>query len=207
MLVVGLTGGIASGKSVVSKMLKELGAWVIDADDVSREVMLPHTKCWEQVVASFGKEILKEDLTIDRKMLSDRVFNNCEQLSKLNSISHPEIAKRVEEHLEAIKGKDPQAIVIVDAALLVEAGMYKSYDKLIVVSASNETQLKRIMVRDGLSQEEAQKRINSQLSLKEKVRLADFVIENEGSLENIEDEVKKVFQALERCSESKWDRT
>ena len=133
MFVVGLTGGIASGKSVVSEILRKLGAQVIDADEISREVMVPHTKCWKEVVTSYGREILREDLTIDREKLANSVFNNTEQLDKLNRIVHPEIMKRIDERLREIRLKYPQAIVIVDAALLVETGAYKSYDKLIVV--------------------------------------------------------------------------
>lgn len=196
MLVVGLTGGIASGKSVVSKILKNLGAWVIDADEVSREIMVPHTKSWEQMIASFGKEIVREDLTINREKLADRVFNNPEELAKLNSLVHPVIMSRIEERLDIIKGIDPEAIVVIDAALLVETDMYKKYDKLIVVYAKEQTQLKRLTARDGITRDEAQKRINAQLPLEEKVKLADFVIENEGSLRNTRAEVAKVFNTL-----------
>lgn len=196
MLIVGLTGGIASGKSVASKILRELGTLVIDADEVSREVMVPHTKCWKKVIRYFGKEILREDLTIDRKELADLVFNNPEQLVKLNSVVHPEIMRLIEEKLEEIKEKDPQAMVVIDAALLVETGMYKSCDKLVVVFAREETQIKRLMARDGVSKDEAQRRVNSQLPLKEKVKLADFVIENEGALRETREEVEKVFKAL-----------
>jgi len=196
MLVVGLTGGIASGKSVVSKILGDLGALVIDADGVSREIMVPHTECWEQVVSSFGKEILREDLTIDREKLADLVFKNPKQRAKLNSVVHPAIMKRIEERLDTIKEKDPETIVVIDAALLIETGMYKRYDKLVVVYAGKEMQLKRLMARDGMSRDEAQRRIDSQLPLREKIKLADFVIRNEGSLKKTKEEVEKVFKIL-----------
>ena len=196
MLVVGLTGGIASGKSVVSKILGDLGVLVIDADEVSREVMVPHTECWEHVVLSFGKEILREDLTIDREKLADLVFKNPKQRAKLNSVVHPAIMKRIEERLDTIKEKDPETIVVIDAALLIETGMYKRYDKLVVVYAGKETQLKRLMARDGMSRDEAQRRIDSQLPLREKIKLADFVIRNEGSLKKTKEEVEKVFKIL-----------
>lgn len=196
MLVVGLTGGIASGKSVVSEILQDLGAWVVDADEISREVMVPHTKCWKQVTAYFGKEIVREDLSIDRKMLADRVFSDPEELAKLNSMVHSVIMKQIEERLYKIKEKNPEAIVVIDAALLVETGLYRRCDKLIVVYAREETQLKRLMTRDGMSKNEAQKRISSQLPLKEKVKLADFLIENEGSLKHAREEVVRVFNTL-----------
>ena len=196
MLVVGLTGGIASGKSVISKMLEEHGALLIDADEVSRELVAPHTKCWEKLISSFGKEILQEDLTLDRKKIADRVFNNPEELSKLNSLLHPEIIEQIEVQLKSIQEKDPEAIVIIDAALLVETGMYKKYDKLIVVRANEETQVKRIMARDSMSQIEAKRRIHSQLPLKDKIKKADFVIKNDGGLRETREQVEKVFNTL-----------
>jgi len=196
MFVVGLTGGIASGKSVVSEILRKLGAQVIDADEISREVMVPHTKCWKEVVTSYGREILREDLTIDREKLANSVFNNTEQLDKLNRIVHPEIMKRIDERLREIRLKYPQAIVIVDAALLVETGAYKSYDKLIVVNVSEETQLERLINRDGMSREEAKNRIILQLPLSQKVKVADYIIENEGSLFRTRENAEKVFKEL-----------
>ena len=203
MYVVGLTGGIASGKSVVSMILRDLGAFVIDADEVSREVVLPHTKCWEEVVAAFGKVIVREDLTIDRKKLADLVFENPEKRSILNKLIHPEIMNRIEEKLKVIEGEDPQAMVVIDAALLVEAGAYKTCDKLIVVYAREETKLKRLVNRDGMSRKEAQIRINSQLPHSEKVKVADFVINNEGHLSKTRCEVEEVFKklALLQCTQ------
>jgi len=196
MYVVGLTGGIASGKSVVSNMLRDLGACIIDADEISREVMIPHTKCWEEVIASYGSELLLEDLTIDRKKLAISVFKNSEQIKKLNRIVHPYIMQRIEEMIEKIKAKYPQALVIVDAALLVETAVYKHYDKLIVVYVSKETQLERLMIRDAMSREEAESRINLQLPLTQKLKVADYIIENEGSLSETREEVEKVYKAL-----------
>ena len=196
MFVVGLTGGIATGKSVVSNMLSDLGASIIDADEISREVMIPHTKCWEEVIASYGSELLLEDLTIDRKKLAISVFKDSEQIKKLNRIVHPYIMQRIEEMIEEIKDNDPQALVIVDAALLVETGFYKHYDKLIVVSVSKETQLKRLMIRDAMSREEAENRIDLQSPLAEKLEVADYIIENEGSLSKTREEVEKVYKAL-----------
>ncbi len=196
MFVVGLTGGIASGKSVVSNMLRDLGASIIDADEISREIMIPHTKCWEEVITSYGSDLLLEDLTIDRKKLAISVFKDSEQIKKLNRIVHPYIMQRIEEMIEEIKDKDPQALVIVDAALLVETDVYKHYDKLIVVYVSKETQLKRLMIRDAMSQEEAESRIDLQSPLTEKLKVADYIIENELSLSKTRKEVEKVYKAL-----------
>jgi len=196
MYVVGLTGGIASGKSVVSNMLRDLGACIIDADEISREVMIPHTKCWEEVITLYGSDLLLEDLTIDRKKLAISVFKNSEQIKKLNRIVHPYIMQRIEEMIEKIKAKYPQALVIVDAALLVETAVYKHYDKLIVVYVSKETQLERLMIRDAMSREEAESRINLQLPLTQKLKVADYIIENKGSLSETREEVEKVYKAL-----------
>jgi len=196
MFVVGLTGGIASGKSVVSNMLRDLGASIIDADEISREVMIPHTKCWEEVITLYGSDLLLEDLTIDRKKLAISVFKDSEQIKKLNRIVHPYIMQRIEEMIEEIRDKNPQALVIVDAALLVETGVYKHYDKLIVVYVSKRTQLKRLMIRDAMSREEAESRIDLQSPLTEKLKVADYIIENEGSLSKTREEVEKVYKAL-----------
>lgn len=196
MFVVGLTGGIASGKSVVSNMLRDLGASIIDADEISREVMIPHTKCWEEVIASYGSELLLEDLTIDRKKLAISVFKDSKKIKKLNRIVHPYIMQRIEEMIDEIRDKDPQALVIVDAALLVETGVYKHYDKLIVVYVNKETQLKRLIIRDAMSEEEAESRIDLQSPLTEKLKVADYIIENEGSLSKTREEVEKVYKAL-----------
>ena len=203
MLVVGLTGGIASGKTVVSRMLKDLGALIIDADEVSREVVAPQTRCWEKLVSSFGKEILQEDLTLDRKKLADRVFNNPKELLTLNSLIHPEIKERIDDRLIAIKNKNPEAIVIIDAALIIETGMYEKYDKLIVVCADEKTQIERILHRDKLSQDEAEKRIHSQLPLRDKLKIADFVIENEGTLSKTKEQVEKVFNTISATKSAK----
>lgn len=196
MFVVGLTGGIASGKSVVSNMLRDLGASIIDADEISREVMMPHTKCWEEVIATYGSELLLKDLTIDRKKLAGSVFKDSEQIKTLNRIVHPYIMQRIEEMIEEITNNDPQSLVIVDAALLVETGLYKHYNKLIVVYVSKETQLKRLMIRDAMSREEAESRIDLQSPLTEKMKVADYIIENEGSLSQTRKEVEKVYKAL-----------
>jgi dephospho-CoA kinase len=196
MIVVGLTGGIASGKTEVAKILRDLGAFIIDADEVSRAVVVPHSACWDKLVASFGRDILCENSTIDRKKLSQRIFNNPEQRIKLNRLIHPEINKHIEEELELIKIRNTHALVVIDAALLVETGLYKKYDKLIVVHTREETQLKRLMNRDSISREEALSRINSQLPLQEKLNVADIVIDNEDNLKKTREAVEEVFIIL-----------
>ena len=199
MFIVGLTGGIASGKSKAATIFQKRGARVIDADKISREVMLPQTECWHKVTAVFGKEILREDLTINREKLGSIVFSDQQKLLHLNSLVHPAIMHQIEGLLARIEKEDSAALVIIDAALLVETGIYTRCEKLIVVCAEEETQLKRLLERDGLSPEAAQKRIDAQLPLAEKVKIADYLITNDGSLEALHEEVMRVFQSLLTC--------
>ena len=198
MLVVGLTGGIASGKSTVAGILKDLGALVIDADIVSREVALPHTRCWKSITAHFGKGILNKDLSINRKKLASRIFSDPEKRMRLNRIIHPAIKKRIRQMITDIGHDDAGALVIVDAALLVETGMYRDYDKLVVVAADEHVQLARLMRRDRCSLKAAQRRLRSQLPLAPKMHVADYVINNQGSLAQTRRQTRMLFKLL--CS-------
>jgi len=199
MFIVGLTGGIASGKSATATIFQKLGARVIDADTISRDVMLPQTECWQKVTAVFGKKILKDDLTINREKLGNIVFSDQQQLLHLNRLVHPAILREIECLLTRIEKEDSEAVVIIDAALLVETGVYRRCDKLIVISAKEETQLNRLVKRDGLSPDAAQKRIDAQLPLGEKVKVADYLITNDGSLEALQAEATSIFQSLRTC--------
>jgi len=203
MLVVGLTGGIASGKSEAAKIFQKLGARVIDADTVSRAVMRPQTECWQHVTAVFGRAILKDDLTIDREKLASIVFSDQQKRLQLNSLVHPAIIHQIEALVARIKKAEPEALVIIDAALLVETRIYRRCDKLIVLSSEEDAQIKRLVERDGMSRKEAQKRINAQLPLSEKVKVADYLINNDGSLETLERETRGVFQSLLSCQSPK----
>ncbi|MDF2955680.1 MAG: Dephospho-CoA kinase [Candidatus Alkanophagales archaeon MCA70_species_2] len=204
MLRVGLTGGIASGKSLVARFFMELGAYVIDYDVLSREVVRPCTEAWWRVVETFGKEILKRDLTIDRKKLGDVVFTDRSKLRKLEKIVHPAISEEGEKRLAALEKLDPKAIVILDIPLLVEKLLASppadatkpKLDKVIVVYVSEETQLRRLCERDGIPEEEARRRIRTQLPLKEKLKYADFVINNEGSIEGTRQQVEEIYKKL-----------
>ena len=196
MLRVGLTGGIASGKSVVSKKLLDLGAYVIDADKISRVVMLPETDCWKKIVGTFGKEILQSDSSIDRTKLASIVYDDPTKRNTLNHIVHPAIKQKIESELVKIGNKSPNAVVIIEAALLVETGTYKEYDKLIVVHAPVELQIARIIKRDGITREEARKRIDAQWPIDKKIEVADYPIRNEGSLDTLYKDITKVFSSL-----------
>jgi dephospho-CoA kinase len=195
-MLIGLTGGMGSGKSIVAEMFQSLGAHIIDADRIGREIMVPGTDAYERVVDAFGREILKGDRSIDRKKLGDMIFGNPEKIALLNECTHPEIFREIDRRVKEIRQKTPDALIIVDAALLVETGAYKTFDKLVVVYVDEETQLKRLKERDGFTDEEVTKRISSQMPLKEQVKYADFVIYNDKGLEETRRQVEEVYKTL-----------
>ena len=200
MLKVGLTGSIAVGKSFVLGVLKELGCHVLDADEVAREVVRPGTAGLQAVVEAFGKEVLGSDCTLDRSMLGAIVFADADKRKQLNSILHPFIITAQDEELRQLEREDPQGIAVVDAALMIESGAYKRFDKLIVVHCDPEIQLQRLMKRDKLSREDAERRINSQMPQEEKKRYADFLIDTSGSFESTRQQVEDVFRQLKELS-------
>ena len=198
MLIVGLTGGVASGKTTVSQVLKEEGAYIIDADRIARELVRPHAPAWKKLVRAFGKEILREDGSIHRKKLADKVFVDLRQRKLLNQILHPRIRKEMEQKAKEIGQKDPEAIVVIDAPLLVELGDHRWMDKLMVITSTQKQQIKRLEERDGVNREEALRMLASQMPVKDKVKLADFVIRNEGSLQKTKKETREIFQELKK---------
>jgi dephospho-CoA kinase len=200
MLIVGLTGGIASGKTVVSQVLKEEGAYLIDADQIARELVEPHKPAWDELKRVFGDQIVDSDGSIHRKKLAAIVFSNPQQRDLLNCLLHPRIKEEMRRRVEEVARKDPEAIVVIDGALLVESGYYREMDQLIVVTSSERKQIERLRGRDGASREEAQRIISSQMPLHEKVKVADFVIENEGLFEQTKGRAKEVFQELKRLA-------
>jgi dephospho-CoA kinase len=198
MLIVGLTGGVASGKTAVSRVLKEEGAYIIDADQIARELVQPHKPAWNEIIRAFGKEILQEDRSIDRKELADKIFADPEQREVLNQILHPRIKEEIARRAREIGQKDPEAIVVIDAPLLVELGMHHKVDRLIVVTSTQIQQMERLKKRDGRSPEEALRLLSSQMPVEEKEKLADFVVRNEGSLEEMKKKAKEIFKELKR---------
>ena len=177
MLRVGLTGSIGVGKSFVASVFVELGCHVLDADQTAREVVMVGTPGLKALVDAFGEEILNADGTLDRKRLGAVIFADQSQRERLNHILHPFIIERQDEILNAWEAEDPNGIGIVDAALMIESGGYKRFDKLIVVHCRPEVQLERLMLRDKLSRDEALRRINSQMSQDEKQKFADYLID------------------------------
>ena len=200
MLKVGLTGSIAVGKSFVLGVLKELGCHVLDADEVAREVVRPGTAGLQAVVEAFGKEILESDGTLDRSMLGAIVFADADKRKQLNSILHPFIIAAQDEELAGLERDDPDGIAVVDAALMIESGGYRRFDKLIVVYCEPDVQLQRLVKRDQLSLEDAQRRISSQMPQEEKKSYADFLIDTSGSLESTRQQVEDVFRQLKELS-------
>jgi len=196
LLKVGLTGGYASGKSTVAKMFVELGATLIDADKLAREVVKPDKQAWFEIVAHFGKGILLKNREIDRKALGEIVFGSDAERERLNAIVHPRVLDEELKAIEEIKGRELDAILILSVPLLIESGHYKLCDKIVVVTVDRDTQIKRLMERDGFSREESLRRISAQMPLSEKVTYADFVIDNSGSIQETEFQVKEVFKKL-----------
>jgi dephospho-CoA kinase len=196
MLRVGLTGSIAVGKSFVASVFEKLGCRLLDADDTARDVVLPGTEGLRVVVERFGAEVLRTDGTLDRQHLGQLVFGNEQLRSDLNSILHPRIIERQDEILRQWEIEDPKRIAIVDAALMIESGGYKRFDKLIVVHCRPEVQLERLMLRNNLSGDEAQQRIDSQMSQEDKQRFADYLIDTSDGFEAAKQRTKEVYDQL-----------
>jgi len=197
MIIVGLTGSVGTGKSTVTNFFRKMGAYIIDWDELAREVTRPHLRAWKGIVEYFGKDFLNEDLTINRQKLADIVFSNKEKVEKLNQIVHPEVFKEDERITNEIKSLDPNALIIKDIPLFFEVARPIFVDKVVVVSASEQTQLRRLKEK-GMSQEDARNRIKSQLPLKEKIKSADFVINNDGPPEETKRQVEEIYSLLRK---------
>ena len=196
MLNIGLTGGIACGKSTVAKMFVKHGAHLIDFDGLAHEVQEPGKPAWKEVVNHFGKRILQPDKKINRVKLGNIVFADKEKLSELNNIVHPLVYQEWHARLEKIGKKEKHAIVLSDIPLLFEGNMQHLFDLTMLVLIAPKEQIRRLMARNGVSKEEAGKRLKSQMPISEKISLADIVIDNEGSIHETEKRVGQVWQEL-----------
>jgi dephospho-CoA kinase len=196
MLRVGLTGSIGVGKSFVASLFAELGCHVLDADQTAREVVMPGTPGLKALTEAFGEQILNTDGTLDRKRLGALIFADQSQRQQLNQILHPFIIARQDEILNDWEAEDPHSIGIIDAALMIESGGYRRFDKLIVVHCRPEVQLERLMLRDKLSREEAQSRIDSQMPQEEKQRFADYLIDTSDGFELTREQTARVHRQL-----------
>lgn len=195
MKLVGLTGGIASGKSTVAKILQSLGAAIVNADDLAREVVEPGHEAWKEIVASFGAEILQSDQTLDRQKLRTLIFNQPEARKRLESIIHPRVRALAEERIRQYAAAG-YPVVIYEVPLLFEGNLQEWLRPVILVACDVETQTARLQKRDHLTAADAEKHIAAQMSLKDKRRLADYVIENNGSLEDLERQTRQILEEL-----------
>lgn len=196
MLKAGLTGSIAVGKSFVVSVFKELGCVTFDADQIAHRVMEPGREAYADIVREFGPDVLDEDRRIDRGKLGAIVFADPERRSALNAIVHPRVIEEQNRLLREAEADDPEGIAIVDAALMIESGGYKRFDKLIVVFCESEAQIERLMQRSGLSREEAERRVAAQMPSEEKREYADYEIDTTGSFEETRRRVAEVYNAL-----------
>ncbi|NLI60426.1 MAG: dephospho-CoA kinase [Clostridiales bacterium] len=191
MRIIGLTGGIAAGKSQVSSMLMELGAVIIDADIVAREIVKKGLPAWKEIRDEFGEEYLLPDGEINRKKLGELVFSHADALAKLNDITHPAIKASIENSIDHLIAEDYQGIVVVDAALLLEKGWETMVDEVWVVDAPVEKTIERLMVRNNLSREQALSRINSQMSRQQRIDKADKIIYNNWDISSLREQVEE----------------
>ncbi len=196
MQLIGLTGGIASGKSVVAARLAEHGAVVVDADQVAREVVEPGTPGLARIAEEFGGGVIASDGSLDRAALGSLIFSSPEKRSALNAITHPAVAIRSHELFEAAAAADPDAIVVYDVPLLVDAGRADEFDLIVVVNASTETRIARMMELRGMTRDEAMHRINSQATNTERLAIADVVIDSNGTLEQTVAQADALWEKL-----------
>ena len=195
MKVIGLTGGIGSGKSTASELLSQLGAKVLDADKVGHQCYQPDTEAWQDVVAAFGEEIVAPDRSIDRKKLGAIVFGDPDSLARLNGIMHPRMKEMMADMIEQYR-QDGVEVVVLDAAILLEANWTHLVDAIWITVASESTVIKRVKERTGLPEEQIRSRIRSQMTIEERTERADLVINNDGSLDELKVKVEELWEGL-----------
>ncbi len=193
-IILGLTGSFCSGKTTVARIFRSFGAKIIDADKIAHRLIKPQTKIYKKIINTFGQGILKKSRAVDRKKLAEIVFSNKHLLKKINKIIHPEVIRVIKEKIR----NSCERIIVLDAPLLIEAGLEKIVDKVIVVTITRGKQIERISKKTGLSRPEILKRIAAQIPLHIKVRLADFVIDNSATFEKTNKQVKQIRRLLWR---------
>jgi dephospho-CoA kinase len=198
MLKVGLTGGLACGKSFVGKALAALGCHLIEADELGHRVLEPGGAAYDDVVRAFGAGILDRDGTIDRKRLAAEVFSKPERLALLNGFVHPRVFQLEEELMAQFRMADPHGITVVEAAILIETGSYKKFDRLIVVTCDEELQIARALERDKVGRDDVVARLNRQIPVSEKRKLADYVIDTSGTKDETLRQTREVYDLLRR---------
>jgi dephospho-CoA kinase len=198
MLKVGLTGGIACGKTYVTNLLRELGCEALDADQVARAVVEPGQPAYHDIVAAFGPENLQADGTIDRAKLGAIIFTDATQRAKMNAIVHPRVHEAQRRWMAEVAQRNPSAIAVVDAALMIESGGYRRFDKLVVVYCAPDIQLARLRARNNLSHEEATRRMAAQMPTAEKLKYADYSIDTSGGFDPTRQQVIALFTELQK---------
>ncbi|MBI5281610.1 MAG: dephospho-CoA kinase [Candidatus Solibacter usitatus] len=196
MLRAGLTGGLATGKSFVGKCLADLGCRLLKADEIGHDLLQPGGAAYPAVVGAFGQQILDPEGCIDRRVLGGIVFQDPTKLGLLNSLVHPAVVAREEQWIDETRRADPHAIAVVEAAILIETGSYKRFDTIILTVCSREQQIERAMKRDGLSRDEVLDRLDRQMSLDEKRKFAQYVIDTSGDKEMTVRQVRDLYGAL-----------
>lgn len=202
MLKVGLTGSIAVGKSFVVSVLAKLGCVTFDADKIAHSVMEPGRPAYRDIVREFGEGVLAPDRSIDRQKLGSIVFAEESRRLRLNEIVHPRVIEEQNRLLHDAEAKNPDGVAIIDAALMIESGGYKRFDKLIVVYCNRETQIERLMRRNQITREDAERRVAAQMSSEEKLRYGDYAIDTSGTFENTRQRVVEVYEGLLRFQRS-----
>jgi len=198
MLKVGLTGGLACGKTLVGEALARLGCLLVQADELGHEVLAPGGEAYEAVVQEFGSDILGKDGQIDRRALAARVFGSPDRLARLNALVHPPVLRREQQLLEEFAAREPHGIAVVEAAILIETGSYRRFDRIILVTCLEEQQVERALRRDGAQIEDIRARLSRQMPLEEKRKFADFVIDTSGDKEDTLRQTRAVYESLRR---------
>jgi dephospho-CoA kinase len=196
MLKVGLTGGIATGKTVVSSIFRNLGCYILNADKLVHSLYEPRKKIWKSLVHHFGKEILNPDSSINREKLGNIIFHNEKERQLLNKLIHPVVAEKEAEIFKKIEKEGKYNIFITEAALIIEAEMISNFDKIVVVYCEEEIQIKRLMERDKISREDAVRKIKTQFPLTEKLKYADYKIDTSGTLRETIEQTEKIYRFL-----------
>lgn len=200
MLRVGLTGGLASGKSFVGESLAALGCHLLKADELGHRLLMPGTPVYEKVVSAFGRAVLDDEGRIMRRALASIVFEDPDRLAMLNAIVHPAVIEQEERWMREVSATDPHGIAIVEAAILIETGSHRRFDKIVLAVCSDEQQVERAMKRDGLSRDEAMARLRRQMPLAEKRKFADYVIDTSGDKEQTLEQVRRLYAELRKLA-------
>ena len=198
MLRVGLTGGLACGKTFVGEALAGWGCLLIESDELGHQVLAPGGEAYDEVAAEFGPQILTPDGQIDRHALAERVFGSPELLARLNGLVHPAVVRRQEKLIAEYAAREPHGIAVVEAAILIETGSYKRFDRIILVTCAEEQQIERALRRDGETVADVRARLNRQMPLEDKRKFAQFVIDTSGQKEDTLRQTRAVYEALRR---------